>query len=181
MANLILPPEWQGKEKDCTDEQVYQSRRRFIRQLGLGSIALASTPGLLSACTPETRAQIDDPTGPLDTIPKNAPRFGLPAQRNAAYTVPERGLTERITASSYTNFYEFKNTGDLKNCWPLTGAYEPFPWTLEVDGLVEKSFKVDLEDLIKEMGLEERIYRFRCVEALVDDDSLDRFSFSQAD
>ncbi len=165
MANLILPPGWQVKEADCTDYATYRSRRQFLRQLGLGSIALATSPGLLSACTPQPKNPYPAGAGPLDTIPANAPRFGLPAARNAAYTVPERALTDRIAASSYNNFYEFINAGDLKNVWPHTNAYNPFPWALEVSGLVEKPFTVSVEDLIKEFGLEERLYRFRCVEA----------------
>jgi sulfoxide reductase catalytic subunit YedY len=103
------------------------------------------------------------PDGPLDTIPANAPRFGYPAPRNASFAVPERALTERIAASSYTNFYEFDGTS--KEVWHLTADYKPYPWTIEVRGLVEKETTLDIENLIKQFGLEERIYRFRCVEA----------------
>ncbi len=168
MANIILRPGWQGREQDVTDHSTYRSRRSFIKQMGLGSIGLATVNPLACSSTKanaETIAALA-PDGPLDTIPSNAPREGYPAPRNAAFSVPERPLTDRIPASSYTNFYEFKNnSADLKNVWPVTGAYEPYPMTLEVGGLVEKEFTIDLEQLIREMQLEERIYRFRCVEA----------------
>jgi sulfoxide reductase catalytic subunit YedY len=77
--------------------------------------------------------------------------------------VPERALTERTAAASYNNFYEFDPSS--KTIWHLTEKYEPFPMTIEIDGLVEKPFTIGVEDLIKEFGLEERLYRFRCVEA----------------
>ncbi|MFT5514480.1 MAG: sulfoxide reductase catalytic subunit YedY [Rhodothermales bacterium] len=103
--------------------------------------------------------------GPLDTIPENAPRGGYPASRNETFAVAERPLTERLAASSYNNFYEFISAGDLKNVWPLVGDYNPFPSTIKVSGLVEKSFEIDVAELIESMDLEERVYRFRCVEA----------------
>lgn len=166
MANIILRPGWHIKENQATTKQAYQNRRTFIKTLGLGTVGLLSTSAL--ACASDVQrntSALITPDGPLDTIPANAPREGYPAARNAAFTVPERPVTDRMAASSYNNFYEFINQGDLKNVWPLTGAYDPFPWTLEVAGLVEKPMTFDLSDLIRSMDLEERLYRFRCVEA----------------
>ena len=116
----------------------------------------------MGGCSAESRGMVD---GPLDKIPKNAPRDGFPAPRNESYQIPEREITERLVASSYNNFYEFINQGDLKNVWPLVDDYKPFPWTLEVRGQVAKRQIWDLEELIKSMPLEERVCRFRCVEA----------------
>jgi len=78
--------------------------------------------------------------------------------------VPERGVTDRLVASSYNNFYEIINQGNLKRVWPHTEPYQPFPGTLTVDGLAKKQ-TLDIGDLIQSMDLEERLYRFRCVEA----------------
>lgn len=166
MAHIILRPGWQGRERDVTPEAVYRNRRTFLKQLGLGSIGFLATGA--AACSDEARPQgsTPRPDGPLDTIPEDAPRAGYPAPRNATFEVPERPLSERLLASSYNNFYEFKPWGaDLKDVWPVTGAYDPFPMTIEVTGLVEKPFKMDIAELIKSMALEERIYRHRCVEA----------------
>ena len=160
MANIILSPAWQLKESACTTKTAYTNRRAFIKSLGLGSIALAAG-GL--GCSNNVHSQTSD--GPLDTIPENAPLDGYPAERNALYTVDERPVTERLVASSYNNFYEFINQGNLKLVWPHTEDYEPFPWTLEVRGEVEKRQTWDLSSLFQSMGLEERLYRFRCVEA----------------
>jgi methionine sulfoxide reductase catalytic subunit len=64
--------------------------------------------------------------------------------------------------STYNNFYEFgTDKGDpAKNAHTLTTK----PWKVKVDGLVGKGADYDLEDLIKDAALEERIYRMRCVE-----------------
>ena len=158
MANIILRPDWTLPDSACTTKAAYTNRRKFIQALGLGSIGFAAMGG----CSAESRGMVD---GPLDKIPKNAPRDGFPAPRNEAYQVPEREITERLVASSYNNFYEFINQGDLKNVWPLVDDYKPFPWTLEVRGQVAKRQTWDLEELIKSMPLEERVCRFRCVEA----------------
>lgn len=166
MAHILLPPGWQARERDVTPESVYRNRRRFIKELGLGAIALSTATGL-TACSDESQGAGRTATseGPLDTIPADAPRDGYPAARNSRYTVSERAVSERLHASSYNNFYEFRNTGDLKTLWHLTGDYEPFPRKLEVAGLVEKPLTLDIADVIRSMELEERLYRFRCVEA----------------
>jgi len=162
MANIILPPEWQLKTRDATEPDIYRQRREFLKKLGLGSIGLVVAPGLLTSCKPQN-GEARPMAGPLDTIPANAPRDGLPAMRNGEFSVPERALTDRTAAASYNNFYEFD--GSSKSIWQLTDKYDPFPWTLEVEGLVEKPFRIDATEMIRLFGLEERVYRFRCVEA----------------
>lgn len=162
MSNIIIRPDWLIPERDATSRAAYVSRRQFVRKLGLGAVALTAAP-LACGNQATSRAKANRPDGPLDTIPKNATRTGYPAVRNATFRVPERELTDRIAASSYNNFYEFD--GSSKKVWHLTGAYEPFPWTIEVAGLVEKPLKLDVDELIRSMDLEERVYRFRCVEA----------------
>lgn len=159
MPHIILPPGWQGRENDVTPERTYRDRRTFIKQMALGSVGLAAA----ASCTDEVRGNGPWADGPLDTIPKNAPREGLPAPRNDTFALSELDVTDRLMASRYNNFYEFD--GASKEIWPLTVDYEPFPTTIEVTGLVQKKFKIEAGDLIREMELEERIYRFRCVEA----------------
>jgi len=72
-------------------------------------------------------------------------------------------LTPFKDVASYNNFYEFgTDKGD-----PARYAHEMAtdPWTLQVDGEVEKPGKLNLEDIQSGFDLEERIYRLRCVEA----------------
>lgn len=67
---------------------------------------------------------------------------------------------EQIT--TYNNFYEFST--DKESPARLAKAFKTRPWTLAVSGEVQKPQTLDIDTLIKRIPLEERIYRFRCVE-----------------
>ncbi|WP_417269408.1 protein-methionine-sulfoxide reductase catalytic subunit MsrP [Celeribacter sp.] len=68
---------------------------------------------------------------------------------------------EEIT--SYNNFYEFgTDKGDPAK---YAEALTTDPWAVEIDGLVERPGSYDLGDILEKMDIDERIYRFRCVEA----------------
>ncbi len=73
----------------------------------------------------------------------------------------ELNTYEEIT--TYNNFYEF-GTGksDPSN---NSSLFNPKPWTIKIEGLVEKPLEINLEDLLKKIQIEDRIYRLRCVEA----------------
>jgi sulfoxide reductase catalytic subunit YedY len=162
MASIHIKPDWHLPDSEATAADAYRSRRSFISTLGLGTIAIASATSL--GCVGDANGRHGGiAAGPLDTIPKNAPRDGYPAVRSELYNVPERPLTDRIAASSYNNFYEFSGTS--KEIWQLTDEYNPYPWTIEISGLVENKMTLDLATLIRQFGIEERLYRFRCVEA----------------
>ena len=64
--------------------------------------------------------------------------------------------------SSYNNFYEF-GTGKTD---PASHAHQltTDPWSVEIDGMVDRPGSYGLADILKKVTLEERIYRFRCVE-----------------
>jgi len=81
----------------------------------------------------------------------------------AAEVPIEREPTDYEDITTYCNFYEF-GTGKED---PATYAHEMTtdPWSVKIDGLVEKPGTYDLADVLKGMDIEERIYRFRCVEA----------------
>lgn len=67
---------------------------------------------------------------------------------------------EQIT--SHNNFYEFTtNQSKVKD---MAHTLNTDNWKITIDGLVEKPFTIDLDELVKKFGTEERIYRFRCVE-----------------
>ncbi len=65
--------------------------------------------------------------------------------------------------SSYNNYYEFGTGKDdpAQNAHTLTID----PWTVKIDGLVDKPGDYSFDDIMASVSLEERIYRFRCVEA----------------
>ena len=67
---------------------------------------------------------------------------------------------EQIT--NYNNYYEFgTGKGDPAK---YAGALQTKPWSIKIDGLVDKPMTLSMPDLLKKMVIEERIYRFRCVE-----------------
>ncbi len=86
---------------------------------------------------------------------------GAAAIPSAAAEELEPNSLEEIT--SYNNFYEFGwDKGDPKR---YAGALTTDPWAIVVDGLVERPGTYDFADVLKGKSIEERIYRFRCVEA----------------
>ncbi|MSP02930.1 MAG: protein-methionine-sulfoxide reductase catalytic subunit MsrP [Acetobacteraceae bacterium] len=73
-----------------------------------------------------------------------------------------RALTEEKYSTTYNNYYEFSES---KNLWKEAQGLKTSPWTIEFAGLVKEPRKIAYEDLLKQVSLEERIYRHRCVEA----------------
>ncbi len=73
-----------------------------------------------------------------------------------------RAMTDEKYATTYNNYYEFNES---KNMWRDAQKMKTSPWTIELAGLVKQPRKIAYEDLLKQVSIEERIYRHRCVEA----------------
>jgi sulfoxide reductase catalytic subunit YedY len=133
---------------DATPEPVYRGRREFMKAAAAGAAgALAATVPALAGGAPQAPAQ-----GPL------------PAAKKSAFTVnpdvDRINTVEQIT--SYNNYYEFGlDKGDPAR---YAGRLTVKPWTVKVDGLVDKPGDFGVEDLVDFKQLEERVYRHRCVE-----------------
>ncbi|WP_424139049.1 protein-methionine-sulfoxide reductase catalytic subunit MsrP [Roseomonas chloroacetimidivorans] len=84
-----------------------------------------------------------------------------PAMRNARFQ-PGRELTPERDVTSYNNYYEF---GGSKSIASAAQRLRTSPWSIRFDGLVEQPREIALEDLLKQVSLEERVLRHRCVEA----------------
>ena len=80
---------------------------------------------------------------------------------NPAFTAG-RALTDEKYATTYNNYYEFSES---KNVWRDAQALKQRPWSVKLDGMLPKPRTIDIDDLLKQVALEERIYRHRCVEA----------------
>jgi sulfoxide reductase catalytic subunit YedY len=125
-------------ENEVTPQSIFQSRRDFIRQ-SIGTMAIG---GLVLQST-------------------NAPAGGLQATPNPSFRLDETPTPlEKVT--TYNNFYEFST--DKEEPHLRAGTLKTRPWTVRVDGEVHKPKTFDIEDILKMAPLEERIYRFRCVE-----------------
>ena len=130
---------------EITPEQVYLSRRGFMRAAGA-----AGSAGLLAACGVRT----DVPAAPAEEVP--------PPAAEAATDELGDPLTPYEAVTGYNNYYEF--TTEKEDVAALAKDFRTSPWTVEVAGLVETPSTIGVEDLLSRFDQQERIYRLRCVE-----------------
>ncbi len=95
-------------------------------------------------------------------LPGLAQAADFPAAARNARFEPGRAITPEREATTYNNFYEF---GTDKGIYRPAQKLPLSPWRVKVDGLVDRPREYSVEDLIKAMPVEERVYRLRCVEA----------------
>jgi sulfoxide reductase catalytic subunit YedY len=141
--HVIRRPGWHLPDRVATPEALVFDRRAVLA----GGAALALMPAMAKA---QRAADAPDPTADF-----------YPAKRNAKYAL-DRPITDEKINGHYNNFYEF---GTDKNIADRAQALATRPWTIKIDGMVEKPIEIGIDDLIRKVGLEERTYRHRCVEA----------------
>ena len=90
-----------------------------------------------------------------------APAFGLAGKASPYSTDEAPNSFDEIT--NYNNFYEF-GTGKTDPA-QYAGSLKTAPWSVAIDGMVDRPGSYGVEDLAPDSALEERIYRLRCVEA----------------
>jgi sulfoxide reductase catalytic subunit YedY len=144
-----VPKGWEIPEREVTPEGINRPRRKFIQGSAVVvGVAAGIANGWLKALAP-------DPPG-ITGLRK------LAAARNPKYKV-ERPITDERIVAGYNNFYEF--TTNKERVARLAERFGSRPWEITVGGEVEKPLRIDVDDLIRLMTLEERVYRLRCVEA----------------
>ncbi len=136
---------WHIPERLLTPEHFFFNRRAFLA--GAGALALSS--GAAKAQRISDLVNLPDPTSDL-----------YPAKRNEKYVL-DRAITSEQLNAHYNNFYEFNSSKEVAE---QAQKLSIRPWTVKIDGLVEKPMEVGIDDLIRKMTLEERAYRHRCVE-----------------
>ena len=117
---------WEIAGLQATPEQAFLNRRSL---LGAGA-------ALIGAHSLPAFAAEEDPSAAL-----------YPAKRNPAYTL-DRPLTDEAANASYNNFYEYSTDKKLNADKLITR-----PWTVKIDGLVEKPQELAIDDLIKSMTI----------------------------
>ena len=127
---------WEISESLVTDEIYFRNRRSFVSSFGKSAIMFSLYPSFSLASYQTTN------------------------KLNKKYFLPLPYTSEKL-ATTYTNFYEF---GSSKNIWRRASKLKVDNWSIKIDGLVKKRKTFDIDNLKKLIGLEERIYRFRCVE-----------------
>ncbi len=135
---------------EITSESTWLNRRNFLR-----AAALAGT----TAATGLLYRRLNPPSAPKAAGAANAAEAGL--VRYVTETGEAANDFEDI--STYNNFYEFSTS--KQGVAPRARNFVTRPWTVEVGGLVQKPRTFDLDELLKLAPQEDRIYRFRCVEA----------------
>ncbi|MGI8526650.1 MAG: protein-methionine-sulfoxide reductase catalytic subunit MsrP [Pseudolabrys sp.] len=144
--NVIRRRGWEIPESQLTPEHLFFNRRSFLA----GASAVALLPGAAQAQRVSDLANVPDPTSDL-----------YPAKHNDKYAL-DRPVTDEKINAHYNNFYEFNSSKEVA----AQAQRLPIrPWTIKIDGMVEKEQTVGIDDLIRKIGLEERSYRHRCVEA----------------
>ncbi len=141
---------------EITDERIYIRRREFIR-IASGAAAAAAVMPVLQGCTSE----------PAAAEPRPGELFGVPQSPLSGYKEKAIATDEALNTfdeiTGYNNFYEFGMGKDDPQRY--AGKMRTSPWHVKIDGHCGKPADYALEDLIKPIALEERIYRLRCVEA----------------
>lgn len=144
--NVIRRRGWELPEHQATPEHLFLNRRGFLA--GAGAIAL--TPLAAGGAAAQRVSDLPDPSAHL-----------YPVKRNEAFVL-DRPITDEKINTTYNNFYEFGSAKTISNA---AQALKLRPWTVKIDGMVEKPMEIAIDDLLAKMPLEERLYRHRCVEA----------------
>jgi sulfoxide reductase catalytic subunit YedY len=132
---------WEIPENKVTPEAVFLNRRTVLA--GFAGAAMAGFSG--------------------GAFAEGDPSQGLyPAPLNLAYKDAGRAITDEKYNINYNNFYEF---GTSKGIASEAEKLRIRPWEIAIDGEIDKPFVIGIDDLLKKVTLEERIYRHRCVEA----------------
>jgi sulfoxide reductase catalytic subunit YedY len=146
--------EWEIAESRVTPESIFLNRRALILAGGLlaagALVGVARSRGAGSgAASFPAASPVVDPSRAL-----------YPAARNPRYGAARAVTPEEINTTN-NSFYEF---GRSRNIAREAEALAIRPWTVRIDGLVEREFTLGIDDLLRRVTLEERVYRHRAVE-----------------
>ena len=127
---------------EITPQNIFEKRRQLIKLAAMGAFGLS-------------QAEVFSRNSFAQTSQK------LPAKVNPQFFVADK-LTSYKDVTTYNNFYEFgtDKADPARNAHTLKTR----PWTVSVEGLVNKPKVWDIDALLKLAPMEERVYRFRCVE-----------------
>ncbi|MCC7016284.1 MAG: protein-methionine-sulfoxide reductase catalytic subunit MsrP, partial [Rhodospirillales bacterium] len=135
---------------EITPRSVFEGRRRSVFEGRRGLLKAAAAAGAW-ALAPKAATAAKPARG--EPIPNVVQWPKSPGEPPTGYEL----------ATTYNNFYEFGF--DKEDPVRHSKDFKPRPWTVAVEGHAEKTGTFDFDDLIKPHALEERVYRFRCVEA----------------
>ena len=149
------------KDHEVTPESVYFNRRTFLKAGAIAATAAATGVVYARLNGQPAKTKQTAALAGLEAGPTTGPAAYPPDVVAAFHT--DQKPTPYQTVTHYNNFYEFgtsksdpaQNAGDFKTAG----------WKVQVDGLCSNPTTFDLDDLMKVSRPQERVYRFRCVEA----------------
>ena len=133
---------WERKDNFVTDESLFRRRRDFIK---LGAASVVSSGSIMDVLAKGSL--------PIKNLKYSQTNFGKGLELN---TFDEM--------SSYNNFYEFTTSKEKVKTLAHTLKADN-SWKISIDGLIDKPQVIDMDTILKKFAMEERIYKFRCVEA----------------
>jgi methionine sulfoxide reductase catalytic subunit len=156
MRNPPRPP----PSSEITTPELYARRREFIKS---GALFVGTSAALGAGLISLSNLGSADPPAKPPPMPKaraGSPKWEI-TQRGRYATTEPRNSYEDIT--TYNNYYEL----GLSKSEPAAAGFriKTRPWTIRVKGEVSHERTLDIDTLINWFGLEERVYRMRCVEA----------------
>ena len=135
------------RSSEITPKSIYQNRRQFMASAAAAGVLALGAEELGRVLAPSTRVEAAVKLNPVKS----------PLSTQGVTPTAYKDIT------SYNNYYEFgTDKGDPSR---NAGKMKTYPWSVAVEGLVKKPKTFDIETLLKLRPQEERIYRFRCVEA----------------
>ncbi len=136
------------KSSEITPKSVFENRRSFLKTAAIAGLGFAA-----GSIAPPSFANTGGTGKKLS---------GIQPSKWTQESLGEE-LTDYMSVTQYNNFYEFgTGKGDP---YAYAKNFKPKPWTVTIDGLVDKPGTYSYDDLVNPHKLEDRVYRFRCVEA----------------
>jgi sulfoxide reductase catalytic subunit YedY len=133
------------RSSEITSKSLYLNRRQFLAGAAAASAAVATGLSVREIVSPSTIAR----AAKIDGLKKSP------------FSTTET-ITSQKDVTTYNNYYEFST--DKDGPYQLAKNFRTRPWTVKIEGLVEKKQEFAIDDILKMAPPEERIYRHRCVE-----------------
>jgi sulfoxide reductase catalytic subunit YedY len=134
------------RSSEITPRDLYLNRRKFLAGIAMTGAAAAAGFGAKEIFSPSQVVLAGEQIAGIQKSPLSA--------------------TEKITpyndVTHYNNYYEFST--EKEEPADLAKNFRTRPWTVTIDGLVQKKQVLDVDSIFKFAAPEERIYRHRCVE-----------------
>jgi sulfoxide reductase catalytic subunit YedY len=159
---MLIKPGGEIPSSEITPRGVYLDRRRFLGRSAKIAAGVALAPGVLVGCDSASGREASAGYTP-GTAHGLIPATGQERDWSQVRSEIGEELTPPEVVTGYNNFYEF-GTGKED---PARHAHtlRPRPWSIAVEGHVNKPAVYDLEDFLKPHTIQDRVYRLRCVEA----------------